>query len=80
MCIIVLLCIHFHFNDLPRTGMYIKDILATFGQKRAEHEFCMCWDKLMIKMWLKLMLATGSGQDSDVKLEISCAKSFARGL
>ena len=26
------------------------------------------------------MLATGSGQDSDVKLEISCAKSFARGL
>ena len=42
MCIIVLLCIHFHFNDLPRTGMYIKDILTTFGQKRAEHEFCMC--------------------------------------
>ena len=31
-------------------------------------------------MWLKLMLATGSGQDSDVKLEISCAKSFACGL
>ena len=28
-------------------------------------------------MWLKLMLAMGSGQDSDVKLEISCAKSFA---